>query len=61
VSGEGDLAYGVSARAMTLQGMPEDRGKQLVVFRRTADGWRVAAGAFNSDLPLPGPQAAPAR
>jgi ketosteroid isomerase-like protein len=55
VWGEGNLAYGASAYAMTIKGSPPDSGKQLVVFRRSAGGkWEVVAASFNSDLPVPG-------
>lgn len=54
--GEGNLAYATSDYAGTFEGMPEDRGKQLAVLRRGADGeWKVVAVCFNSDLPLPKP------
>ena len=55
VMGHGDLAYGTSAYAMTLEGFPADTGVQLVVIRRTADGWKAVAAIFNSDLPIPAP------
>ncbi|WP_109122638.1 SgcJ/EcaC family oxidoreductase [Azospirillum sp. TSO22-1] len=29
-----------------------DRGKYLVVWKRTAEGWRAAADILNSDLPV---------
>ncbi len=53
--GSGDLAWGISAYALTFTDLPPDTGKQLVVFRRTAGGWEVVAGSFNSDLPIPEP------
>jgi ketosteroid isomerase-like protein len=58
VDGEGDMAVGTSSYAMTFNppGAPPtaDKGKQLVIFHRQADGsWLVTAGAFSSDLPLP--------
>jgi ketosteroid isomerase-like protein len=55
VHGEGNLAWGASGYTLKLRDLPPDRGKQLVVFRRTADGhWKVVAACFNSDLPVPG-------
>jgi ketosteroid isomerase-like protein len=56
VSGEGDMAYGTSAYVLKIQGAPADTGKQLVVFRRSADGtWEIPAVSFSSDLALPTP------
>jgi len=53
VRGDGNVAWGVSDYALTLQGMPTDRGKQLGVVRRVNGTWQVVAVSFNSDLPLP--------
>jgi ketosteroid isomerase-like protein len=53
VRGSGDVAWGVSDYALTLQGMPTDRGKQLAVARRVNGAWQGVAVSFNSDLPLP--------
>ena len=56
VSGEGNLAYGSSSYVLKLKDFPADTGKQLVVFRRGNDGkWKVAAGSYSSDLPIPSP------
>ncbi|MBD3866515.1 MAG: nuclear transport factor 2 family protein [Acidobacteria bacterium] len=53
ISGEGNMAYGSSDYTLKLEGMPEDRGKQLVVFRRKEGGeWKAVAVSFNSDLPI---------
>lgn len=53
VWGEGNLAYGTSGYTMKFKGLPHDLGKQLVVFRRGADGaWKVVAASINSDLPV---------
>ena len=55
VRGSGDVAYATSDFTLKIKGMPADTGKQIVVLRRQADGkWLCVAGAFNSDLPLPG-------
>jgi ketosteroid isomerase-like protein len=55
VAGEGNLAYGTSAYAIKLKGLPADTGKQLVVFRRAPGAaWEVQAASFNSNLPVPG-------
>src|ERR1043165_2949618 len=64
VDGAGDLAYGTSDIQMTVAppGAPamSDKAKQLVVFRKQADGsWKVIACAFNSDIPMPAAPAAP--
>lgn len=56
VAGEGNLAYGTSAVLFDYPDLPPDTAKQLVVFRREADGaWKVAAVSVTSDLPLPQP------
>lgn len=56
VWGEGNMAYATSDYVMNVEGMPEDRGKHLVVLRRGVDGdWKIAAVCSNSDLPLPMP------
>jgi len=56
VSGEGNMAYGSSSYVLKLKDLPVDTGKQLVVFRRGVDGkWKVAAGSYSSDLPIPTP------
>jgi len=53
--GAGDLAWGTSGVPMTLSvggQSVKDVSKQLVVFKKQADGhWKVAAVAVNSDLP----------
>lgn len=55
VSGEGNLAYGTTTYMLKAKGLPADSGKQLFVARRQADGkWKVVAGSYNSDLPVPG-------
>ena len=61
IDGAGRLAFGTSAYHLKLKDLPVDSGKQLVVFLRDPDAWRVIAGSFNSDLPLPQPAAAPRR
>ena len=53
VYGYGDLAWGTSTYSLRIPGHPEDRGKQLGVFGRKAEGgWEVIALSFNSDLPM---------
>ena len=53
--GEGNIAYGTSRYTLELEDMPTDTGKQLVVYRRGADGrWSVVACSFSSDLAAPG-------
>jgi ketosteroid isomerase-like protein len=57
--GEGNIAYGTSTYTLEMKDRPSDTGKQLVVFRRAADGrWNVVAASFSSDLPVPGTTAA---
>jgi ketosteroid isomerase-like protein len=64
VDGAGDVAVGTSSYELTFnpptaQPVP-DKGKQLVAFRRQANGsWLVTAAAFSSDLPIPGTVARP--
>jgi ketosteroid isomerase-like protein len=58
--GEGNIAYGTSGYILKMKDLPIDTGKQLVVFRRGADGsWSVVACSFSSDLAAPGPAARP--
>lgn len=53
VRGEGSLAWGTSRYTLRVKGQAPDTGKQLVVFRRAADGvWKIVAASFNSDLPV---------
>jgi ketosteroid isomerase-like protein len=53
VHGEGGLAWATSGYTLQVKGQAPDRGKQLVVFRRAADGaWKIVAASFNSDLPV---------
>jgi len=59
VSGDGNLAYGSSRVFLQMEGLPADSSKQLVVFRRDANGkWWVQACAVSSDLPVPSAQPA---
>ena len=52
VHGDGRLAWSTSGYTLFVKGQAPDMGKQLVVFRRSADGaWKVVAASFNSDLP----------
>ena len=66
IDGAGGLAWGTSGVPMSLNvggQQVNDVSKQLVVFKKQADGhWKVAAVAVNSDLPpmAPPPTAAPA-
>lgn len=55
VSRSGDVAYTVYAYKMALQGPNgtpvSDHGKDLVVWKKQADGsWKMVAECFNSDL-----------
>lgn len=56
VFGEGNLAYATSDVNMTLEGMPADKAKQLVVLRKDASGtWKTVAVSFNSDTMMAPP------
>lgn len=57
VADAADMAYELGSYALGLDGpngRVEDHGKYLVVWRKTAVGWRVAADMFNSDRPVGG-------
>ena len=56
IHGSGDLAWATSALSVTYEGVPEpDKGKQLVVLQRQADGsWLSVAASVSSDLPPSG-------
>ena len=52
-----DLAYEMGSYTLGLDGpngRVEDDGKYLVVWRKTAAGWQVAADMFNSSRPVAG-------
>ena len=52
IHGEGSLAWATSGYTLQVKDQAPDTGKQLVVFRRSAEGaWRIVAASFNSDLP----------
>ena len=54
IIGDGNLAYATSDIAINLQGVPPDKGKQLVVLRKEPSGeWKTVAVSFNSDTPVP--------
>ena len=65
VAASGDLAYttGTYQASMT---MPDgtthpDNGKYATIWKKQADGtWKVVVDIFNSDVPMPMPQATPA-
>ena len=62
----GDTAYdvGTYTQRITPKGGPaiDDRGKFVVVLRKTGGSWGVAYAIYNSDLPPPpGPPSAPRR
>jgi ketosteroid isomerase-like protein len=49
-----DMAYEVGSYRLAMDGPNgriEDDGKYVVVWRRTAAGWKVAADIFNSSRP----------
>jgi len=56
IHGSGDLAWVTSATSLTLEGVPEpDKGKQLGVLQRQADGsWLIVAASVSSDFPPSG-------
>ena len=57
VMGSGDLAYEVGSYSieMSMEGSPvSETGNYLVVWRRTADGWKLHADMWNSDQPAEG-------
>jgi len=60
-SASGDLAAeeGTFALALTMpDGSPvSDHGKYLVLWRKTAQGWKVVTDIYNSDEPAPPPPA----
>jgi len=63
-AGSGDLAYSSGTYEMSFndaQGKPVmDHGKYVTVWRKQMDGsWKVVRDIFNSDLPVPAPEAAP--
>jgi ketosteroid isomerase-like protein len=65
IDGAGNLAWGTTGIPMTISvggQAVKDVSKQLVVFKKQADGkWKVAAVAFSSDMPpMAPPPAAPA-
>jgi len=50
-----DMAYEVGSYRLAMDvpnGRVEDDGKYVVVWRKTAEGWKVAADIFNSSRPL---------
>jgi ketosteroid isomerase-like protein len=53
IHGSGDLAWATHASSLTLDGVPEpDKGKELVVLQRQADGsWLIVAASVSSDRP----------
>lgn len=51
VAESGDMAYEVG----TVAG-PDGAGKYLTVYRRTPDGWRIAADAWSGDAPPSAPE-----
>lgn len=67
VEGRDDLAYVRGTYSYTMPAVGrnpavQDHGKFVEIRRRQTDGkWLVVVDIFNSDLPLPGPSAPPAR
>jgi ketosteroid isomerase-like protein len=55
VSAAGDMAYLVGNNYLTLAtpaGPVSDTGKYMAVFRKTSEGWRVAAVSYSSNKPV---------
>ena len=62
VEGEGNFAWGTSGYVLKLIGRPADTGKQVVIWRRSAEGrWEVRAVSFNSNLPAAAVEKVPVR
>lgn len=64
VAASGDLAYttGTYQASMTMPDgtMHPDNGKYATIWKKQADGsWKVVVDIFNSDVPMPMPEAAP--
>ena len=60
VIGQGNFAFATSDIAMNLEGVPADKGKQLVVLRKEPSGeWKTVAVSFNSDTPMQAPPPPP--
>jgi uncharacterized protein (TIGR02246 family) len=56
IIGEDNLAYATSDIAMNFEGVPPERGKQLVVLRKEPSGeWKTVAVSFNSNTPMAAP------
>ena len=57
IRGQGDYAYAMSGYRFSVEGSPEDVGKQLWVFHRVeGSSWEIAVLSYSSDLPAPGQQ-----
>jgi uncharacterized protein (TIGR02246 family) len=56
IIGQDNFAFATSDIAMNLEGVPADKGKQLVVLRKEPSGeWKTVAVSFNSDTPMQAP------
>ena len=56
ISSSGDMAYDYGWYTFAFDsedGPVEDKGKYIVVWKKTGGAWKVAADIFNTDLPLP--------
>ncbi len=58
VEGHGDTAYEVGTYTLTVEnGQTIDEGKYIVIWKKTGDEWKLHRDIFNSNLPLPEPDA----
>jgi len=57
VSGSGDMFHEMGKYTLKIepkgQKPIEDKGKYIVVWKRTADGWKIHRDIWNSSIPLP--------
>lgn len=58
VEGHGDTAHEVGTYTLTVEnGQTIDEGKYIVIWKKTGDEWKLHRDIFNSNLPLPEPDA----
>ena len=58
VEGHGDTAHEVGAYTLTGEnGQTIDEGKYIVIWKKVGDEWKLHRDIFNSNLPLPEPEA----
>jgi uncharacterized protein (TIGR02246 family) len=57
VASSGDMAYEIGTYTLSFSGEAgrvEDRGKYVVAWKKSGEGWQAVADILNSDLPAPG-------